>query len=358
MVMSVEKDHRYEYGEADVSLRSRKAWERAESRLRGAVEDFHVPADARFDDRTRAELGERLRALVGGIEAGLRRTAARVLAARDAARAAEDILERRRDTVARLAFAGLLRDFDLMDELVAQIRHDHVAQALPISAFDGIRPGLLVRLMGVADPVIAGAARALRTAEVRRAEPANLTVLPAELHHRLVWWVAAAIRDGRRNPDADRALVEAAERMLAAHDEGQRMEAIADRLASAIDAEGGEIATLLIEALGDRLLVLFVAVLAHAIALDHDQVRAMTIEPDDERLLLALRSAGLDRTAMAQVALSLAEADPRRDIYAFADSIDMVARMTPQEARDGIAIFALHPEMRAAMRALAHVTRR
>ena len=61
-------------------------------------------------------------------------------------------------------------------------------------------------------------------------------MLPADLQHRLAWRVAAAVRPATADPDADRAIAEATNRHLGAHDEGDRIEAVATRLAAAIDA--------------------------------------------------------------------------------------------------------------------------
>ncbi|MGK3882518.1 hypothetical protein ABI028_16170, partial [Enterococcus faecium] len=61
----------------------------------------------------------------------------------------------------------------------------------------------------------------------------------------------------------DRVLTEAALRSLSAHDEGDRLEAAAVQLAAAIDATPAELADLVTEALSDRRLPLFIAVLGH-----------------------------------------------------------------------------------------------
>ncbi|PMZ61591.1 hypothetical protein C1X97_30525, partial [Pseudomonas sp. FW306-2-11AA] len=117
-------------------------------------------------------------------------------------------------------------------------------------------------------------------AESRRRLPASLgqfrsTDLPAELHHRLVWWVAAALRDqftdraGAALPTLDRALVDAASRNIALHDEGERLEAAALRLACALDPRGHELSTLLADSLADRRVSLFIALLGRALALDY-----------------------------------------------------------------------------------------
>lgn len=327
-------------------------------RLAGAIADLFLPDDARLDERARLVLAQRLGEAVGGIETELRRQAARLLAARGAASKAEALLRGGEGRAAeRLTRAGLLRDEALMEELLARVRHELIAQALPTAIPGAEETSLLVRLAGVPDRVIATAASALLVADSRDA-----LMLPAELQHRLVWWVAAAIRPADHNadpdPDTDRAIAESATRNLGAHDEGERGEAIAMRLAGAIDARPDELAPLLIEALGDRRLSLFTAVLAHAVSLDFDQARALVIEPEGERLWLALRAVQLDRPTIARIALALSDADPRRDIEAFADQLDRIAAIDPSEARLALAPETLDRDFRAAIAALARSGRR
>ena len=103
---------------------------------------------------------------------------------------------------------------------------------------------------------------------------------------------------------------------------------------------------------------LFVAVLARSIGLDFAEAQALVLEPDGDRLWLALRAAQLDRPTIARVALTLAEADPRRDIEAFADELDRLAVVEPADARLALAPETLQREFRAAIRALARSGRR
>lgn len=346
---------------ASAVARAEQARTRAEARLAGTIADFFLDADSRLDERTRLTLAHVLRGIVEAIEADIRRHAARLLSGDTAV--AEAILAGA-GVMARLTRSGVLRDDELMDELIARVRHDLIADALPVAIAGPDAASLLVRLAGAPDSVVASAANALLASESRRrAANENGTVagseLPADLHHRLVWWIAAAIRAGDEpTAETDRAITEAAERSLAAHDEGDRPEAVATRLAAAIDARPNELASLLVEAIGDRRLALFVAVLARAIGVAFDQARAITLEPEGDRLWLALRAADLDRPTIARIGLALSDADPRRDIEAFADALDAIADVAVEDARAGIAPLALNRDFRAAMRALDRSNRR
>lgn len=340
----------------------------ADRRLSGAIDDFFLADDARLDERTRLSLARRLAAVVQGVETDIRRHAARVLSGRGRDAQAEQVLKGHEDVVRRLSRAGLLRDRLLMDELIAQVRCDLIGAALPALGGEPDRPSLLVRLAEVDDGVVAAAARALLSAEARHRSALDqggvaTGMLPAERHHQLVWWVAASIREAQiaaTGDDAlvDRAIVEAAQRSLAAHDEGQRTEILAVRLASAIDARPDEIGDLLVEALGDRRLILFAALLGRAIDLDFEGARAIVLEPEGDRLWLALRAAALDRPTIARIALALADADPRRDIEAFADELDAIAAVPVDAARSALAPLTLHHDLRLAIDALAREAHR
>ena len=331
--------------------RAARARARADARLLGAIDDLFLPDDARLSERTRLALARLLTDTIGGVETALRRQAARLLAAQGATAKAELLLGGG-GAADRLMTAGLLRDEALIEALVARVQHREIADALPAAVGTQHEMSLLVRLAAVPDRVIAGAARLLLVAD-----SAEGLILPAALQHRLVWMVAAAIRPVIDDPDLDRAIAEAACRALAAHDESEAADAAAMRLAVAIDARPDELRPLLLEALGDRRLSLFVAVLAHAAGIDFAQVQALVLEPEGERLWLTLRAGRLDRSTIAQIALALSDADPRRDIEAFADRLDAIAAVDPADARAALAPDTLAPEFRGAIRALARSER-
>lgn len=341
------------------SPRRNNASARADARLEAAIADFFLPDAARLDERTRLLLAAALGRVVAAIDADIRRHAARLLSSRGAVRKAERLLATDVDVLARLTESGLLRDSELMEELIGRVRADMLADALPGSFDQPGRPSLLVRLGELPDSVVAAAATALLTQENLRAGAGEGGVasggdLPAELHHRLVWWIAAVVHEGAdADPDIDRAIGEAAQRSLAAHDESERVEAVAARLAAAIDPLPEEVPPLLVEAIGDRRLSLFTAVLARAIDVDFEAARTLIIELGGERLWPALRAVGLDRTAIARIALSLADADPRRDIERFADQLDDIAAIDGEAARAALAPLSLPRSFRSAIRALA-----
>lgn len=351
-------------GVSQLLARAAAAEARADERLAAAIDDFFLPDDARLDDRMRSAMAVTLSTLVAAVEGALRQHAARLLVQRDHGALATALTGSDHLILDRLVRAGLVRDVDLMRELVARVRQDLMIDNLPAEApADPEIPSLLSRLAGHGDSVVAAGAMALLAAEARRrAEPGHgqitQTDLPADLHQRLVWWVAAALREQCATATdqiavLDRALGEAAQRNFAAHDEGERLEAAAMRLAIAYDASADELPAMLIEALGDRRVALFIALLAHALGVDYAQARAVVLDQAADRLWLVLRALELDRPSIARIGLALAEADPRRDIEAFADALDGIAATTPEAARGALSPLKLHPDYRAAMLALA-----
>ncbi|MDF7777119.1 DUF2336 domain-containing protein [Sphingomonas sp. AOB5] len=329
-----------------------------------ATDDFFLPEEQRLDERTRSAMAVLLRGLVETVEAEIREHATRLLASRGESVLAQALANDTAPVLSRLSRSGLLRDPELMTELMARVRQELVGNALPMQgAIDPERPSLINRFVQHPDRVVAAGAMAVLIAESRRRgspESGQLsqTELPAELHHRLVWWVAAAIRE--RVGDAaegafdalDRALSDAATRSLTAYDEGDRLEATAMRFAAAIDAQPQELPQLLVESLGDRRIVLFNALLAHALGVPYSLARDVVLDPAGDRLWLALRALELSRDTVAKVGYALCEADPRRDLEKFADTLDAIAAIGAGEARAALSPLKLHPDYRAAVLAL------
>jgi hypothetical protein len=344
-----------------LAARARRAAARADADLAGAIADFFLDDAVRLEERTRSALSETLRGIVGVVGTGLRRHAARLLAGRGLPELAENLLTSKTTAMARLLRAGVLRDPELMAELIARVRLELIAETLPVAITGPDEPSMLVRLAGAPDQTVARAAQALLAADNRRrsvwesGQPAD-TDLPYALHRRLVWWVAAAIReigDEGTTMVVDEAIVEAATQTIATYADGERADAMAMRLALAIDPQPAELPDLLVEAIGDRRPAFFAALLAQALGMAHDQARALLLEPDGDRLWLALRAVGLDRRSIARIGLALSDADPTRDIEALADQLDAIVAVGADDARAALKPLSLDRDFRAAIAALS-----
>ena len=109
---------------------------------------------------------------------------------------------------------------------------------------------------------------------------------------------------------------------------------------------------MLVEALDDRRVALFVAILAQAIGIPFDAAREIVLDAGGERLWLACRALDLPRETIARIGLRLAEGDARRDLERFADELDHIAAIPVDTARAAVAPLRLHPDYRAALDAL------
>ena len=345
--------------------RAATADSRAADSVSAAIADAFLPAEARLDDRTRIGLSMLVEAVVDVVEDELTDYAARLLTTRGQRAAAEAL---RGDgtgdaVVDRLAAAGLLGHPDFAGECLARVRLELLTDALPVDAGSvADAPSLLARLAQSSDRVVATAAAATMIGESHRrslgeGRALSGTGLPAPLHARLVWWVAAALRERAADGGADtmvvdRALAEAALRNIAAHDDDDRVEAAAMRLAAAVDAQAGELPALIDEIVRDRRLTVLAAFLAHALGARYEAGREMLVDAAGDRLWLVLRALDVPREVIARLGFHLCEADSRRDAEAFADTLDLIASIDPATARLAIAPLGLHPDFRAAMLAL------
>ncbi|MGN7999870.1 DUF2336 domain-containing protein [Sphingomonas sp. 22176] len=321
----------------------------AHERALGAAtaRDLAIPENLRLDERTRTAMLIALEQIVGSIEASLRRAVV------------PEGFPGIGPTLPLLHTAGLAADGVLVHELLARIRLDQLAAGLPHRAAEHpARPSLLGRLAEHPAPELSEAARALLLAESRARSPeAGRWRLPFTLHQRLLWWVASAMREQAgtlAGVALDEALCAAvaAECALAARYAEEQLEAVALRLATAIAPEPRERARVLLEALRDRHVSLFLASLAQAARIAFADARALLLDPGAERLMLVLHALELPRGAIAELCFLLSDADPRRDLAAMADMIDMLATVDVARARELLADLRLPSDYREARAAL------
>lgn len=342
----------------DVLARAAAADTRADARLATAIADIFLPQRDRLDDRTRAAVAALMEATVAAAERDIAGHAARLLATRGHGEAAQRLSTNHPLALPRLLSSGLLRDAEIVAEVIAQARIDLIDAALIANRAPGVRATLLVRLAESRDGVIRSRAVTYMVADSRRRVPtaARRAELPGELLRRLAWWIAAALREqlgGTGDQVIDRALVEATERSLSAQDEGDRVAMLAANLAAAIAPDAADLPHLLAETLAEGRLTLFVALLAQASGIEQAEARALVLDVDSERLWLALRGLGMAREEIARLGWLLCEADGWRDAEVLADVLGPVAALEPQAAAQVVAPLALDRDYRAAIRAMA-----
>lgn len=211
-------------------------------------------------------------------------------------------------------------------------------------------------LISDADASVAQAAMALLVADGRRrdrfGEPVLLLDdLPAELAAWLTWRVAAALRHYLEafhdctGPAIDASISAAVGSVLAGHDEGRGLNALAARLAARLRAADRVDSALLNRMALTGQIAAFCATLASILRLPDEQVWDVVVDPGEARLATLLRAAGLERADAAAVLLTLNEAQAGTALDAF-DACDIAA------ARAKLAQLALDPEYRSAIAAL------
>ncbi|MGI4731542.1 MAG: DUF2336 domain-containing protein [Janthinobacterium lividum] len=346
-------------GAADVLLRAAtRALDRARHHDLATMRELAVPDDHRPDERLRAMLRTRFAAAIAPIERDLRLGAAARLAAMQAAAAAERLLDDAEPVVSALTTLAATDDPSILADLLADVRLEALAEALPAgmpagAGLNADQPSLLVRLVGCPEPDVAAAASELLAVQSRRGATVA-PVLPPATRERLVWWTAALLRVRLGDdPRADHALVEAASDLLVETPGAVSVAAAAMRLAGLVHARPDELPMLLLEALGDRQPVLFVALLAQASGLDFEAVRAALTDVAGDRLWLLLRAQDMDRSTIARIGVALADADARRDLDRFVAALDAAMAIAPERAAAVFAAATLHPAYRAALAAVA-----
>jgi uncharacterized protein (DUF2336 family) len=220
---------------------------------------------------------------------------------------------------------------------------------------------LLYMLVRDADEEVAAEAMELIIARSRRfdrfQEPAMGQVeLPAELQHKLVWMVAAALRhyvvQHHRVAAVDAAIEEVASAFIADYDEGATLEARAVRLARRLHAAGRLDGALLGRSLAEGMLPFFIAGIATLAALDYAAAWEVLADPRGRGPALLLRAASLGRDSAAEILLHLnsrghlvsgAESDATAGQLDLYDTIDEAA------ARDVLRLWQAHPAYRASV---------
>ncbi|MBB3692222.1 DUF2336 domain-containing protein [Sphingomonas sp. BK580] len=347
---------------ARVAAQAASADGRAGARLGAAIADVFAAERDRLDERSRVAINRLAETTVAAIERDIAAHAARLLEARGLPDAAALLAGNRAMTLPRLVESGLIRDPEVMGELIAQARIDLIDEALAAQRAPGSSAALLAGLAESADGVVRARTVTYLVADSRRrlAHADRRAELPAALHERLAWWVAAALRERLGHgvpPEVDRALSEASQRSIAAHDDAERVEAAATQLAGALDPAASALPQLMIGSLGESRTTLFVALLAHALGIEPAEARGLALDGESDRLWLALRALGIERHVIAQIGFVLCEADPQRDVETLPEALDRVVALTPDTAARAVAPLRLHRDFRAAVRALARSPR-
>jgi len=204
--------------------------------------------------------------------------------------------------------AQALRDAELTTILVRRVEEHRFWKAKG----PGESEEFLFELVRDADDLVAAEAMELVIARSRRfdrfQEPDMGQVeLPAELQHKLVWLVAAALRQyivqQHGLAAVDSIIEEAAGSLIALHDEGAILEAHATRLALRLAVSDRLDGTLLLRMLSEGLLPLFIAGAGALTGLDYAATWEVIADPRGRGPAILLRAAGIERQEAAAILL-------------------------------------------------------
>jgi uncharacterized protein (DUF2336 family) len=279
----------------------------ARERFAVAATDLLLPDSARLTEWQRLTAAALLTRLIHSIEDELR---ARLSPRFEAYPAVHAALSSARVPIALpiLERAQVLRDADLGNVLVRRVEEHRFWRAhAPADGQD-----LLFELVRDADEVVAAEAMELVIARSRRfdrfQEPDMGQVeLPAELQHKLVWLVAAALRhyivQQHGLAAIDGIIEEAGSALVAQHDEGMIFEAHATRLAQRLAGQGRLDGAILVRILSEGMLPLFIAGTATLCGLEHAAAWEVIADPRGRGPAILLRAAGIGREEAAAILL-------------------------------------------------------
>lgn len=338
----------------------------ARERFAVAATDLLLPEGARLTEWQRVTAGALLARLIRSIEDALRIPLAEAFRDEEAVHGALSsshvpialpILER----------ATALHDAELGTILVRRVEEHRFWKAFAAGAGDAGAPReeYLLELLRDGDPDLAAEAMDMVTARSRRfdrfQEPVMARVeLPADLQHRLVWLVAAALRhylvQQHRLASVDGAILRAAAGLLASYDEGDAFEVRAMRLVRRLQRIGRLDGALLARLIEEGSLPLFIAGLATACGLDYPAAWEVLSDPRGRGPALLLRSAAVARADAARILLSLnshGRLFSGTEAEAAEDQLELYDALGEDEARETLRLWQADPGYRASVARLS-----
>ncbi|MGQ0560152.1 MAG: DUF2336 domain-containing protein [Sphingosinicella sp.] len=257
-----------------------------------------------------------------------------------------------------------LRDPDLISVLVRRVEEHRFWKSRVEHGREYV-----VSLVSDADQAIAADAMALVIARSRRfdrfEEPSvGRAELPAELQHRLVWIVAAALRQYLVQQHdlaaVDAVIGEVASALIASYDEGETFDALALKLSRRLQASGRLSGAELNRMLEDGLLPMFLAGLSLLNRLDLAAAWEILADPRGRGPALLLRAAALSREEAAILLISL---NARGPLFSGAEGETAAAQLELFDAididgaREVLRLWQFHPAYRASVARMSTRTR-
>jgi uncharacterized protein (DUF2336 family) len=330
-------------------------------RLAVAAADLFLPAGLRLAEWHRSTMSALLVRLVRSIEDELRAALAASFPATshpelNAALAAAHV----EIALPILLPSPALRDPDLVALLLRRAEEHRLFRTYHGPA---AVPDTIVReLVQDPDALLAESAMAVLVGRSRRLDRFEEPViaspeLPAEIEHRLVWTVAAALRSYLLErhaivpSGADAVLTAAVAARLAAHDESESLEARCLMLVRHLDRLD-RLGTLFIARSLEGGLSLLLAAVAVRCGLTADSAWEILSDPENRGAALLLRAAGLGRAEAGPILFALSGMVGTNDEEELAGQIDLLDTLGGEEARAALDIWRIDPAYRAAIAAV------
>jgi hypothetical protein len=323
----------------------------ARARLCAAAADLALGDAHRLTEWQRATVSALLAGLVRAIEDELRSA----LAGRFEAPAYEGLRAALSSAQLPIALRVLQTGSSLFDPALLAVLLRR-AEEHRLAAADHV---LLGALAGDGDEAVAEEAMSLLVLQGSRLDPFQGPLigrgeLPAEVQHRLVWTIAAALRrymvaHHRVDPaTADEALSACAEALLAQYDEGAGVEAGSLRLVHRLSALGRLDDGFVTRALSEGTLPLFIAALGVRAGLASPAAAEILTDSAGRGAPLLLRAAGIARPAAAAILLQMQPSET-----ALAAQLDAYDGATPEQAARLLAPWRADAAYRSAIASLA-----
>jgi uncharacterized protein (DUF2336 family) len=301
----------------------------ARKTLMDTIVDYFLPEETRLTEHERALMGDIMGKLVTTVEADVRRHLSTKLAAQQTdlpdlvAFLANDEIDIARPLLEK---SSILRDPTLIEIVKARTDEHRLAIAIRDSVSSELADALIAHgstdvveaLIRNDDAQLSRRAMEYLVAESRRIdrfrEPLlNRSDLPADLAHRMYWWVSAALRHRIlktfKIDDAvlDAAIADSARQAIADVDEGNGVQARAQKLARRL-METRELTDLfLLNTLRQQRMTLFIAGLAERGGLMYKTASRVVMDRGFESFIVLARGIGVGRDTVTSIVLLLAD---------------------------------------------------
>ncbi len=221
------------------------------------------------------------------------------------------------ETWSLLARSGFLREPDLVDFILARVAEDRIDACLELKS----RP-LVNALLDHPSQHVKRAAGVLLAADSlhRRSDGKSFLGMPAELLHKTIWRVVAALEvtQGQRST----AIIDAARRLIAGYDEAATAQVAARKIVHFV---GHEMQQRLCDP-ADCGVHLFVAQLSATVSIDHDHVLRIIDLESALPLIVLFAGAGLSKSSALALLFQLRPQNlTSREAYFFDQNYDNVS---------------------------------